>query len=359
MPAQVIDKQHLTDLKDRISCWSQQLGFDQVGVCDTELLEAEKRLLNWLANGYHGEMGYMSRHGTRRSRPQELIPGTLRIISVRMNYFPADAAAPRQNLNQPLTAYVARYALGRDYHKLMRRRLQKLANQIRTAAGAYDFRAFVDSGPVLERAAAERAGIGWIGKNTNLIDTNVGSWFFIGELYTNLPLPVDRPADNHCGTCARCIAECPTGAIVGPYEIDARRCISYLTIELKGPIPVDLRPLIGNRIYGCDDCQIVCPWNRVAVTTREKDFSPRHGLDTASLTRLFNWTEDEFLQRTEGSPIRRIGFARWLRNIAVALGNSEPRDDVIGALRARQNFPSELVGEHVTWALDRLSGRTS
>jgi len=295
----------------------------------------------------------MESHGTRRSRPQELQPGTLRVISARLDYLPDQAADTAAVLRDPSLGFISRYALGRDYHKVMRGRLQKLAERIEARAGRFQYRAFSDSAPVLEKALAEKAGLGWIGKHTNLIDKQTGSWFFLGELYTDLPLPVDTPSENHCGTCRACIDVCPTQAIVAPYELDARRCISYLTIELRGSIPLELRPLIGNRIYGCDDCQLVCPWNRFARPTGEADFSPRHELDAPELIRLFSWTEEEFLKYTEGSAIRRIGYECWLRNIAVALGNAPTDETIVAALKMRLEHPSELVREHVQWALAR------
>ncbi len=333
--------------------WGRELGFEAVGITNTDLAAAETRLLNWLAQERHGEMGYMARHGVRRSRPGDLLPGTLRVISARMAYWPPAGADPEAVLADPTRGYVSRYALGRDYHKVLRRRLQLLAERIAVVTGPFGYRAFVDSAPVLEKALAEKAGLGWIGKHTNLLATHTGSWFFLGELYTDLPLPVDTPATAHCGTCQACIDACPTGAIVAPYQLDARRCIAYLTIELHGAIPVELRAPIGNRIYGCDDCQLVCPWNRYARPTPETDFLPRHGLDAAGLTALFAWTEAEFLERTEGSPIRRIGHERWLRNVAVALGNAPGTPEVVAALGARADHPSALVREHVAWALDR------
>jgi epoxyqueuosine reductase len=307
-------------------------------------------LHDWLAKGLHGEMDYMAKHGTKRSRPAELEPGTQRVISVRMDYLP-DASDMQENLNDAQRAYVSRYALGRDYHKLMRNRLQKLANQIATEIGEFGYRAFVDSAPVLEKAIASKAGLGWVGKHSNLINSEAGSWFFLGELYTDLALPVDAATTDHCGTCTSCIDVCPTQAIIEPYVVDARRCISYLTIELHGPIPVELRPLIGNRIYGCDDCQLCCPWNRFAQITPEPDFQPRHALDAIGLVEAFGWDEDTFLGRTEGSAIRRIGHECWLRNIAVALGNAPKSENIIEALRARADHPSALVREHVEWAL--------
>lgn len=340
-------------LARRIKDWGRELGFDAVGIGGTDLSADEARLLQWLDAGRHGEMDYMQRHGTRRSRPAELVPGTVRVISLRMNYWPPQSRAAEHVLDDPTLGYVSRYALGRDYHKLMRQRLQRLADRISADAGPFGYRAFTDSAPVLEKALAQQAGLGWIGKHTNLIDQRSGSWFFLGELYTDLPLPVDPPAANRCGTCHACIDACPTGAIVAPYELDARLCISYLTIELRGPIPEALRPQIGNRVYGCDDCQLVCPWNRFATRTREADFAPRHALDAATLAELSGWSESEFLDRTAGSAIRRIGHEAWLRNIAVALGNAPTTPTTIAALEARRDDPSALVREHVAWALAR------
>ncbi|MFZ5621643.1 MAG: tRNA epoxyqueuosine(34) reductase QueG [Pseudomonadota bacterium] len=340
-------------LARRIKDWGRELGFDAVGIGGTDLSSDEARLLQWLDAGRHGEMDYMQRHGTRRSRPAELVPGTVRVISLRMNYWPPQSRAAEHVLDDPTLGYVSRYALGRDYHKLMRQRLQRLADRISADAGPFGYRAFTDSAPVLEKALAQQAGLGWIGKHTNLIDQRSGSWFFLGELYTDLPLPVDPPAANRCGTCHACIDACPTGAIVAPYELDARLCISYLTIELRGPIPEALRPQIGNRVYGCDDCQLVCPWNRFATRTREADFAPRHALDAATLADLFGWSESEFLDRTAGSAIRRIGHEAWLRNIAVALGNAPTTPTTIAALEARRDDPSALVREHAAWALAR------
>ena len=337
-----------------IKVWGQALGFQQVGISGVELGAAETRLLDWLAAGRHGEMDYMARHGTRRTRPAELVPGTVRVISVRMDYLPERVMPTQAVLDDRQRAFVSRYALGRDYHKVLRTRLQNLADRISARVGAFGYRVFTDSAPVLEKALAEQAGLGWIGKHTNLIHRDTGSWFFLGELYTDLPLPLDVPATNHCGSCHACIDICPTGAIVAPYELDARRCISYLTIELHGPIPLELRPLIGNRIYGCDDCQLVCPWNKFAQPTREPDFAPRHGLDAPRLVALFAWTDEEFLRNTEGSAIRRIGYERWLRNIAVALGNAPRSESVTAALHARVEHPSALVREHVAWALANL-----
>ncbi|MDJ0939757.1 MAG: tRNA epoxyqueuosine(34) reductase QueG [Woeseiaceae bacterium] len=340
-------------LKADIERWGRELGFQQTGVSDVDLATAEKRLSDWLEASFDGEMHYMRRHGSKRTRPGELVPGTIRVISARMDYFPADAIDAEGLLDHDSLAYVSRYALGRDYHKVLRGRLKALATKIEATVGEFGYRVFVDSAPVLEKPIAEKAGLGWIGKHTNLINKDAGSWFFLGELYTDLPLPVDAPASGHCGTCRACIDVCPTDAIVAPYLLDARRCISYLTIELKGSIPVEFRSAMGNRIYGCDDCQIVCPWNKFAEPTAEGDFAPRHGLDSASLIELFEWDEATWLARTEGSAIRRIGYERWLRNIAVALGNAAPTLDVIKALRGRANDESELVVEHVHWSLEK------
>jgi epoxyqueuosine reductase len=351
MPAE--EKTDFEALALRIKAWGHALGFQQVGIGTIDLGEDEARLVDWLREGMHGEMDYMARHGTRRSRPAELVPGTIRVISARMDYMP-EAAPTGEVLERSDLGYVSRYALGRDYHRLIRGRLARLCRKIAAAAGGTGHRAFVDSAPVLEKALARNAGLGWIGKHTNLIHPRAGSWFFLGEIYTDLPLPVDAPfTRSHCGSCSACMSACPTGAIVGPYRLDARRCISYLTIELKGPIPVHLRALVGNRIYGCDDCQLVCPWNRFARLSAEKDFSPRHGLDAAELTTLFGWDDAEFRRRTEGSAIRRIGHERWLRNVAVALGNAPRGEAIVGALRSRESHPSELVREHVRWALEK------
>ena len=344
----------MATLAGRIRQWGRELGFQQVGITDTDLGPTEARLDAWLADGRHGTMEWMARHGRKRTRPEELIPGTRRVISVRMDYHPGDQAAPADAaLADPGTAFVSRYALGRDYHKLMRKRLQRLASRIEAETGSRGYRAFVDSAPVMEKPLAEKAGLGWIGKHTLLLNNQAGSWFFLGEIYTDLPLPVDAPATDHCGSCRACIDVCPTGAITGPYQLDARLCVSYLTIEHQGSIPEELRPLMGNRIFGCDDCQMVCPWNKFAQPTDEQDFHPRHGLDTAALISLFGWDEGTFLQRTEGSAIRRLGHERWLRNIAVALGNAPTSSQVCEALLARRDHPDPVVSEHVHWALAR------
>ena len=336
-----------------IKRWAQELGFAEAGISGIQLEQDEQHLQRWLGDDYHGDMDYMARHGNKRSRPEELEPGTQRVISVRMDYLPPGMQGAWEVLRAPDAGYVARYALGRDYHKLMRNRLQKLAERIRGAIGDFGYRAYVDSAPVLEKALARNAGLGWIGKHTVLLSRQAGSYFFLGELYTNLPLPIDEPATAHCGSCRKCIDICPTQAIVAPYRLDARRCISYLTIELKGAIPEELRAPMGNRIFGCDDCQLVCPWNKFAQWATEADFAPRHSLDGAKLVELFGWSEEQFLQRTEGMAIRRAGYEGWLRNIAVALGNAPSSEEVRAALQARAEHPSPIVREHVAWALAR------
>jgi epoxyqueuosine reductase len=344
----------------RIQQWGRELGFESVGVSDVDLTAEETRLLNWLGAGRHGEMDYMARHGTARARPAELVPGTARVITARLDYWPARARPAADVLADSHRGYVARYALGRDYHKVLRARLARLAARITDDVGRFGYRVFTDSAPVMEVALAAKSGLGWRGKHTLLLTRDGGSYFFLGEIYTDLPLPATPPVTAHCGTCTACITGCPTGAIVAPYELDARRCISYLTIELKGSIPEDLRPLIGNRVYGCDDCQLACPWNRYAVATTAEDFDEvRNGLDGEQLTTLFAWSEEEFLRRTEGSAIRRIGYERWSRNVAVALGNAAPHPSVVAALRARSDDPSALVREHVAWALRRQQQETA
>ncbi len=341
-------------LARQIKAWGRELGFQQIGIAGVDLSEDEAHLRAWLENHYHGEMGYMARHGTRRSRPAELVPDTLRVISARMDYLPPGDVDPESVLDDPEMGYVSRYALGRDYHRLLRKRLQRLADRIAAHIGPFGYRAFTDSAPVLEKALARNSGLGWIGKHTNLINRTAGSWFFLGELYTDLPLPVDPPhRNNYCGSCTACIEICPTRAIVGPYRLDARRCISYLTIELQGSIPEPLRPLIGNRIYGCDDCQLVCPWNRYARLSAEPGFAARTALTAPKLIELFAWNETQFARHTAGSAIRRIGHARWLRNVAVALGNAPRSPAIIDALRERLDHASSLVREHVRWALER------
>ncbi|TCZ87415.1 tRNA epoxyqueuosine(34) reductase QueG [Lysobacter sp. N42] len=333
------------------------MGFQRCGISGVELSEDEAHLADWLAQGLYGSMDWMARHGLMRARPAELLPGTVRVISVGLDYGRRDDVEAWQTLADGSRAYVARYALGRDYHKLMRNRLQKLADRIAAEIGPFGYRVFVDSAPVLERALARNAGLGWIGKHTCLIDRDGGSWFFLGEIYVDVPLPVDAPATAHCGTCTRCIDICPTGAITAPQRLDARRCISYLTIEHDGPIDHELRPLMGNRIFGCDDCQLACPWNKFARRSDEPDFRARNDLDTATLPQLFAWSEAEFLQRTEGSAIRRSGHARWLRNIAIALGNAPTTPDVLAALRSRIEWPDPVVREAVEWALQQHAAR--
>ena len=341
-----------------IKQWARELGFQQAGIADCDLSAAERRLLEWLAKGWHGDMDYMARHGTARSRPAALQPGTITVISARMDYLPADARAIQDVLAEPERAAIARYALGRDYHKVLRNRLQQLAHRITAAVGEFNYRVFTDSAPVLEVALAVKAGIGWRGKHTLLLNREAGSYFFIGDIYTDLPLPADAPQSEHCGNCSKCIDVCPTQAIVAPYQLDARRCISYLTIEHKGSIPEPLRPLIGNRVYGCDDCQMVCPWNRFARASGEPDFAVRNGLDNATLVELFAWSESDFNDKLAGSAIRRIGYERWLRNLAVGLGNAlhalgdaPAAPSIRAALQARADHVSALVREHVAWAL--------
>jgi epoxyqueuosine reductase len=335
-----------------IKQWGLELGFQQIGITDTDLTQYEPHFLAWLQKKFHGEMHYMESHGSKRYRPNELIPGTVRIISARMDYLPPDTEIPKV-LQNPALGYISRYALGRDYHKLMRKRLKALATKITSTITTSGYRVFSDSAPVLEKPLAEKAGLGWIGKHTNLINQKAGSWFFLGEIYTDLPLPIDTPVKNHCGTCHACIEVCPTQAIIGPYQLDARRCISYLTIELRGSIPIEFRSMLGNRIYGCDDCQLVCPWNRFAKFTKEDEFHPRQGLTSPELIDLFAWSEEEFLRKTEGSAIRRIGYECWLRNIAVALGNAPKNELLIRALKEKLSYPSALVREHVEWALEQ------
>jgi epoxyqueuosine reductase len=342
----------LERLAGEIKQLGRDLGFSKLGVAATTLDADERYLERWLALERHGEMSYMQRHGRKRSRPAALVPGTVRVISARMSYFPAGARNAREALADPTTGYVARYALGRDYHKVLRRRLQRLADAIAARIGEFGYRVFVDSAPVLEKALARDAGLGWIGKHTNVLDRH-GSWFLLGELYTDLPLPADAPVTEHCGSCRACIDVCPTQAIVAPYELDARRCISYLTIELRGSIPEPLRAAIGNRIFGCDDCQLFCPWNKFARTTTVGDFAVRHGLDGTGLVELFAWSREEWEARTAGSALRRAGYEGWLRNIAVALGNAPADARIAAALAARADDPSAIVREHVRWALER------
>ena len=347
----------LAALARDIGGWGIELGFAEVGIADTGLAAEEARLSAWLAAGRHGEMDYMARHGVRRARPADLVPGTIRVISARLDYRVPGAHDAAAVLADSRRAYISRYALGRDYHRVLRRKLRRLADRITAAVGSFRHRVFTDSAPVLEVALAAKAGLGWRGKHTLLLTRHAGSYFFLGEIYTDLPLPIAAAASEHCGSCHACIDACPTGAIVAPYELDARRCISYLTIELKGSIPEALRPLIGNRVYGCDDCQLACPWNKYAQVSRERDFAVRNGLDDADLVALFAWTADEFATRMEGSAIRRIGYERWLRNLAVGLGNADYDEAIVAALAARADDPSPLVREHVAWALARQKSK--
>ena len=343
-------------LLQKVETWSEQLGFQQVGVSDIDLSEHEGHLNDWLAAGFHGEMDYMFKHGSKRSHPEQLVDNTIRVISVRMDYMPPDCELSDEVLANPVMGFISRYALGRDYHKVMRKRLQKLADRIKHDIGEFGYRVFVDSAPVLEKALAEKSGLGWIGKHSNLINQKAGSWFFLGEIYTDLPLHVsNHTSENHCGTCSACIDICPTQAIVAPYKVDARRCISYLTIELHGSIPLEFRKDMGNRIYGCDDCQLCCPWNRFSQPTSEQDFFSRHPLDAPDLIELFSWDEATFLNNTEGSAIRRIGHQHWLRNIAVALGNAPRSDKIIEVLedKKREFSSNEMLLEHIDWALAR------
>ena len=340
-------------LADDIRRWGAELGFQQIGFSGIELGRAEEKLSAWIEEGFHADMHYLHRHGSKRSHPEELVPGTVSVITARIDYLPEDQTRSKNLLDHADKAYVSRYAVGRDYHKVLRSRLKELAQRIERRIGPLGHRVFVDTAPVLEKPIAEKAGLGWIGKHTNLINKDAGSWFFLGELYVDIDLPTDPAASSHCGTCRACIDVCPTQAIVAPYVLDSRRCISYLTIENRGPIPLEFREAIGNRVYGCDDCQLFCPWNKFAEPTAEGDFAPRHGLDNAKLVDLFAWTEEEWLSRTEGSAIRRISYEQWLRNIAVALGNAATSDAVTRALESRISSDSALVREHVCWALEQ------
>lgn len=340
------------NLANQLLAWSNAFGFNAIGISNIDLSNAEQRLLDWLGQGFHGDMAWMQRHGSKRSRPAELVPGTLSIISVRMDYYPPDSADADTILNQPECAYISRYALGRDYHKLMRQRLEKLAQHLQAEIGAFNYRVFTDSAPVLEKPIAVKAGLGWMGKHTNILSRDAGSWFFLGEIYTDLPLPETGSTSSHCGHCTACLDACPTQAFVAPYQLDARRCISYLTIEHQGGIPEPLRPLLGNRIYGCDDCQLACPWNRFAHTSPEADFAVRNGLDSARLSELFQWSEADFRNKLEGSAIRRIGHQRWLRNIAVALGNAPATPALLELLQKRKDETHDgLIREHIEWAI--------
>ncbi len=339
----------LQKLSLEIKNWGKALGFSQIGMTDCDLTTASQHLTQWLRKGFHGEMHYMENHASLRKNPQQLLPETVRIISARMDYMPPNTRKA-QRLKEQQKGYISRYALGRDYHKLMRKRLEKLAKKISEHL-PHQYRAFTDSAPVLERAIAEKSGLGWIGKNTLVINKKAGSYFFLGEIYTSAPLPIDQPASFHCGSCSSCIDICPTKAIVAPFQLDARRCISYLTIELDGSIPIEFRKAIGNRIFGCDDCQLCCPWNKFSQYTAEDDFHPRYQLDNSTLIELFNWSEEEFLQKTQGSAIRRTGYINWLRNIAVALGNAPSSTAIINTLRNKQSYDNIVVKEHVAWAL--------
>jgi len=341
-----------SSVEARVKRWGRELGFDAVAIAGTDLARDEARLIEWLGRGWHGEMDYMARHGARRARPAELVPGTICVITARLNY-KTDARDSWETLEDASSEFVSRYALGRDYHKILRAKLQALADRMTAELGAFTYRVFTDSAPVMEVSLASLSGLGWRGKHTLLLSRDAGSLFFLGELFVSLDLAKDPPTTEHCGTCERCIDVCPTKAIVAPYQLDARRCVSYLTIEHAGAIPAELRPLMGNRIYGCDDCQLVCPWNKYAKAANDPDFAVRNGLDRATLVELFAWTEEDFLRRFEGSAIRRIGHERWLRNIAVALGNAPASPEVLGALAARRDHPSPLVREHVAWALAR------
>jgi epoxyqueuosine reductase len=379
------NSEQLAKLASDIKLWGAEIGFDKIGIADIDLAEHEQHLNKWLQMGMHGEMGYMHKHGPKRSHPELLVEGTQRVISVRLDYAPANIDSAESILDDPQTGYISRYALGRDYHKVMRNKLKQLAIRINADIGEFGYRVFTDSAPVLEKALAEKAGLGWIGKHTNLLDSKTGSWFFLGELYVDLPLPIDQAASNHCGSCTKCIDICPTQAIVAPYSVDARRCISYLTIELKGSIPVKFRSAMGNRIYGCDDCQFVCPWNKFAQTTKTADFTPREQLTDRKLLELFDWSEQEFLDNTQGTAIRRIGYAAWLRNIAIALGNSrtgnsrkgnsqaddsspdnakatsaqseqqQTFEEIINALQRRLSNTPDMVQEHIQWAIAELA----
>ena len=355
MALEVAVSQHPNaELAVKIKALARALGFQQLGITDTDLRLADARLAAWVADGRHGEMHYMHKHGSKRTVPAELVPGTVRVLTARMDYFPPETQAAWGQLENPEAAYISRYALGRDYHKVLRMRLQTLSDQIAALIGPFGYRVFVDSAPVMEKPLAEKAGLGWIGKHTNLINSQAGSYFFLGEIYVDFDLEMDLPASEHCGSCTRCISACPTGAITAPFQLDARLCISYLTIELDGAIPIALRRAIGNRIYGCDDCQLVCPWNKFAQLSAEPDFRARHQLDRASLLELFAWTEPEFLKNTEGSAIRRIGYARWQRNLAVALGNAPESIAVQAVLSARlANCTDQNLAEHLRWALQQ------
>ena len=347
-----LTKKDLSLLAEQIKLWSSELGFSSIGITDIDLSQDQRYLEKWLEKDYHGEMKYMEKHGKKRSQPAELVEGTKRIISLSMNYLPENYNG-LELLKEDKKAFVSGYARGRDYHKIMRSRLKKLVSKIKVHS-SHENRVFVDSAPVLEKALAQKAGLGWIGKNTLLLNKNAGSYFFLGEIYTDLELPIDEPEIvNHCGSCTSCMDVCPTKAFEGPNQLDARKCISYLTIEYKGSIKEELRPMMGNRIFGCDDCQIFCPWNKFLKITDEADFKPRHNLDDIDLSNLFMWSEEEFLKKTQGSPIRRAGYESWLRNIAIALGNAESSVEVLRVLHSKKDDPSEIVKEHVNWAIDQ------
>ncbi|MCU4676344.1 tRNA epoxyqueuosine(34) reductase QueG [Catenovulum sp. 2E275] len=348
-----LNQQQLKNLATQIKLWGKELGFNQVGICDLNLSAHEDKLTEWLNKGFHGEMEYMAKYGLMRARPAELHPGSIRAISVRMDYLPEHAQFA-QTLKQTDKAYVSRYAIGRDYHKVLRNKLKQLGQKIEQQTELNTgFRPFVDSAPIMERPLAEKAGLGWVGKHSLVLDENAGSWFFLGELLINLPLPVDEPVKEQCGSCVACMTLCPTNAIVAPYEVDARKCISYLTIELQGEIPLEFRQLIGNRIYGCDDCQLACPWNRYAQLSQEQDFKQRHGLLSQDLLTLWHWDEKTFLDNTQGSPIRRIGYQRWQRNLAIGLGNADFSPAILNALQAKLTESSELVKNHINWAIEQ------
>ncbi len=339
------------DIASQIQRLGREFGFQQVGFSDCHLDTQHPRYHTWLERNFHGEMHYMARNVDKRLNPPALVEGTLSVICVRMDYLHAPSSSFVDLLDHPSLAYISRYALGRDYHKLIRKRLQGLAEAIGEIAGAHGYRVFTDSAPVLEKALAVKAGIGWMGKHSNILHREHGSWFFLGEIFTDLPLPVSQPLDDHCGDCSACIEACPTGAIVAPYVVDARRCISYLTIEHRGVIDEQFRAAMGNRIYGCDDCQLVCPWNRFEQITPEVDFKPRHGLDSISLAECFEWTQQQFLDRFEGSAIRRIGYACWRRNIVIALGNAAFDPHIMGILNEAVADADDMLREHLVWAI--------
>lgn len=337
-------------LTNQIKQWAYEIGFNKIGITDVDLSQYEPHYQKWIEAGFHGNMDYMEKHGKKRWHPEELVSGTVRVICVALNYLPPDTTFLNV-LRNPNRAFISRYALGRDYHKVIKQKLFLLAKKIQTLVENTQYRVFVDSAPVLEKPLAEKAGLGWIGKHSNLLSHSGSSWFFLGEIFTDLPLEIDEPAQAHCGSCRACIDICPTNAIVGDKIVDARKCISYLTIELKGSIPEELRPLIGNRVYGCDDCQLICPWNKFVQSTDQVDFKPRHDLDKAEIIELFKWSSDEFNRKTQGSAIHRIGYDRWLRNMAVGLGNAPFDPEIVKALNEKRDDSSEMVREHIEWAL--------